>query len=60
MPGLVDDDVLGRFVARADDPVALAAQVRARVGGLADRVSLVADGASPEALGPVAAALRGG
>jgi alkanesulfonate monooxygenase SsuD/methylene tetrahydromethanopterin reductase-like flavin-dependent oxidoreductase (luciferase family) len=58
MPALVDDDVLGRFVARGDDPAALASEVRARVGGLAERVSLVAEGASPEALGPVAEALR--
>lgn len=58
MPGLVDDDVLGLFCARAKDPAALAAEVRARVGDLADRVSLVAEGAAPEALAPVAAALR--
>lgn len=58
MPGLVDDDVLALFVARADDPSTLAARVRDRLGGLADRVSLVAEGASPEALAPVAAALR--
>lgn len=57
MPALVDDDVLGLFCARADDPAALAAEVRARVGGLADRVALVAEGAPPEALAPVAAAL---
>lgn len=60
MPGLVDDDVLGLFCARADDPTALAAEVRERLGGLADRVSLVAEGAEPEALAGVAVALRTG
>ena len=57
LPGLVDDDVLALFVARGEDPRALAAAVRERVGGLADRVCLVAEGAEPAALAPVAAAL---
>lgn len=57
MPGLVDDDVLSLFCARASDPTELAADVRARVGGLADRVSLLAEGASAEAIAPVAMAL---
>jgi probable F420-dependent oxidoreductase len=59
MPGLVDDDVLGLFAVRGDDPVALAAQVAGRLGGLADRVCLVAEATDPAALAPVAAALRG-
>jgi probable F420-dependent oxidoreductase len=57
MTALVDDDVLALFVARADDPAALAAAVRDRVGGLADRVCMVADTADPAALAPAAAAL---
>ena len=58
MPALVDDDVLALFVARADEPAALAAAVRERVGGVADRVCMVADTADPAALAPVAEALR--
>ncbi len=59
LPGLVDDDVLGLFAARGGDPVAVAAQVRARIGGVADRVALVTEVTGPAALAPVAAALRG-
>ncbi len=58
MPGLVDDDVLALFVARGDGPAALAADVRERVGGVADRVCLVAEAGDPATLAPVAAALR--
>ena len=58
LPGLVDDDVLALFVARADDPAGLAAAVRERVGDVADRVCLVADDTDPAALAPVAEALR--
>ena len=58
MPALVDDEVLALFVARADEPVALAAAVRERVGGLADRVCMVADTAEPAALAPACEALR--
>ena len=58
MPALVDDDVLALFVARADEPAALAAAVRERVGGVADRVCMVADTIDPAALAPVAEALR--
>ena len=58
MPDLVDDDVLALFVARADDPASLAAAVRERVGDVADRVCMVAEGTDPAALAPVAAALR--
>lgn len=57
LPGLVDDDVLALFVARGEDPAALAAAVRERVGGVADRVCLVAEGAAPATLAPVAAEL---
>ncbi len=49
--------MLALFVARADDADALAAAVRERVGGLADRVCLVAEAADPAVLAPVAAAL---
>ena len=58
LPVLVDDDVLRLFTARGEDPAALAAAVRERVGGLADRVCLVADDADPATLAPVAVALR--
>ena len=58
MPALVDDDVLTLFVARASEPAALAAAVRERVGGVADRVCMVADSTDPAALAPVAKALR--
>lgn len=57
LPGLVDDDVLGLFVVRGEDPAGLAAAVRERVGGLADRVCLLAEDGDPAALAPVAAAL---
>ena len=57
MPGLIDDDVLALFVARGDTPDALAAAVRARIDGVADRVALVAEGAEPAVIAPVAAAL---
>lgn len=58
MPALVDDDVLALFCVRGDDPAAVAAEVRARVGGLADRVALVAEDTPASAIAPVAAALR--
>lgn len=58
MPGLVDDDVLGLFAVRGDDPAAVAAEIRARVDGVADRVSLVGEGVDPARWAPVAAALR--
>jgi fructoselysine-6-P-deglycase FrlB-like protein len=58
MPALVDDDVLALFVARADEPEALAAAVRERVGGVADRVCMVADSADPATLAPACEALR--
>ena len=57
LAGLVDDDVLALFVARGEDPAALAAAVSERVAGAADRVCLVAEGGDPAALAPVAAQL---
>lgn len=58
MPALVDDDVLALFCVRGDDPAAVAEKVRARLGGLADRVALVAEDTPASAIAPVAAALR--
>jgi probable F420-dependent oxidoreductase len=40
LPGLVDDEMLSAFVIRATDAERLAAELRHRYGGLADRVSL--------------------
>ena len=57
MPALVDDDVLALFVARGDDPAAVAADVHERVAGVADRVGLVTEATDPAGLAPVAAAL---
>jgi probable F420-dependent oxidoreductase len=57
MPALVDDDVLALFAVRGEDPVALAAAVRKRVDGVADRVGLVTEAEDPTPLAPVAAAL---
>lgn len=57
MPALVDDDVLALFVVRADDERALAAAVHDRVGGIADRVCLMIDGADPARLAQASAAL---
>ncbi len=57
MPGLVDDDVLGLFAVRGTDPQSVAAEVRDRVGDVADRIGLVADGADPAHVAPIARAL---
>lgn len=57
MPALVDDDALALFAVRGDGPAALAAAVRERVAGVADRVALVSEIAGAAALAPVAAAL---
>ena len=57
MPGLIDDDVLALFCVRGDEPGAIAAEVTARVGGLADRVCLVTEAADPSAVAPIASAL---
>ncbi|WP_354701845.1 hypothetical protein DSM112329_02184 [Paraconexibacter sp. AEG42_29] len=46
MAGLVDDDALALFAVRGTDPAAVAAEIRARVGGIADRVALI--GESPD------------
>jgi len=58
MPALVEDDVLALFAVRGGDPAAVAAAVRDRVGGVADRVGLVTEATDPAALAPVAAALQ--
>jgi hypothetical protein len=57
MPALVDDDVLALFAVRGVDPVAVAAEVRERVAGVADRVGLVTEVTDPQELAAVAAAL---
>jgi len=57
MPGLIDDDVLELFAVRGEDPVAVAAAVRHRVEGVADRVGLVTESSDPTPLAAVAAAL---
>jgi probable F420-dependent oxidoreductase len=59
MPALVDDDVTGLFVVRADDPAAAATEIRARVGGIADRVAFVGERPDLERWAAVASALRG-
>jgi probable F420-dependent oxidoreductase len=59
MPALVDDDVLGLFAVRGEDAETLAAGVRERVGGLADRVALVSEVTPAADLAPVARALAG-
>ncbi len=58
MSGLVDDDVLGLFTVRGDDPVQIAAAVRERVRGIADRVAPATEATDLAALAPVAAALQ--
>ncbi len=60
MPALVDDDVLGLFAVRGDDPAALAAEIRARLGGLADEVSLVGEDPDLELWARIATHLRDG
>ncbi len=57
MPVLVDDEVLALFALRGEDPQALAAAVRERVGAVADRVGLVSETADPRAIAAVARAL---
>jgi probable F420-dependent oxidoreductase len=57
MPALIDDDVLALFAVRGDDPAAIAAALRERVGDIADRVGLITEATTPAELAPVAAAL---
>lgn len=57
MAGLVDEDVLGLFAIRGEDPEAVAREVLLRVGGLADRIGLVSETSDPTALAAVARAL---
>jgi len=57
MESLIDDDVLALFAVRGEDPQALAREIEERVGGVADRVGLVAERTDPAALAAVARAL---
>ena len=59
MPGLVDDDVLELFAVRGEDPVAVAGEITSRLGGLADRVSLVGEDPDLELWSRIAAEVRG-
>lgn len=58
MASLVDDDVLGLFAVRGTDPAAIATEIRARVGGIADRVGLIGEQPDLEQWARIAAALR--
>lgn len=58
MPGLVDDDVVALFAVRGEDPTAAAAEIRERVGAVADRVSFIGEQPDLEAWAAIAAALR--
>jgi probable F420-dependent oxidoreductase len=58
MAALVDDDVLGLFAVRGTDPEAVAAQVRARVGAVADRVALVGEAPDLQQWALIARALQ--
>ncbi len=58
MPALVDDDVLTLFAVRGTDPRAVATEVAARVGDLADRINLVGEQPDLTRLAPISAALR--
>jgi hypothetical protein len=50
--------VLALFAVRGPSPAAIAAEIRARVGGVADRVSLVGERPDLELWSEIAAALR--
>lgn len=58
MPTLVDDDVLSLFAVRGEDPEAIASEIVARLGGLADRVGLVGEEPDLAQWARIAAALR--
>jgi alkanesulfonate monooxygenase SsuD/methylene tetrahydromethanopterin reductase-like flavin-dependent oxidoreductase (luciferase family) len=58
MPALVDDDVLTLFAVRGTDPRAIATEVAARVGDVADRISLVGEQPDLTRWAPIGAALR--
>ena len=59
MPALVDDDVLALFAGRGTlIPRAVATEVAARVGDLADRINLVGEQPDLTRLAPISAALR--
>lgn len=57
MPGLVSDDVVTLFTVRGTTAEAIAARVKERVAGLADRVCLVTENTPVDDLAPIAAAL---
>lgn len=57
MPGLVDDDVLALFAIRGSDAEDVAAQIRGRLGGLADRVALIGEDPDLEEWAQIARAL---
>jgi probable F420-dependent oxidoreductase len=57
MPALVDDDVVRLFAVRGEDPVQIATEVRARLGGLVDRVGLVGEEPDLTTWARIAAAL---
>jgi probable F420-dependent oxidoreductase len=59
MAALVDDDVLDLFAVRGEDPGAVAAEIRSRLGGLADRVGFVGEEPDLELWSRIAAELRG-
>lgn len=58
MTTLVDDDVVGLFAVRGDDPARVADEIRARVGGVADRVALVGEDPDLEAWAAIARHLQ--
>jgi len=58
MPALVDDDVLDLFCVRGADPESIAREILARVGGVADRISLVGEQPDLARWAEVAAAVR--
>ena len=58
MPVLIDDDVLALFAVRGTDPHAIAIEVAARVGDVADRISLVGEQPDLARWAPIGAALR--
>lgn len=58
MPALVDDDVLALFAVRGDDPATVADAVRARVGGIADRVALTGEDPDLERWAQIATELQ--
>ncbi|MCW3000075.1 MAG: family F420-dependent class oxidoreductase [Solirubrobacterales bacterium] len=58
MAALVDDDVLGLFAVRGEDPAAVAREIHARVAGVADRVALAGEAPDLQVWAQVARHLR--